>query len=95
MPHNLATAFVSPEIKSRLARVVVVRFVIACELTALDWFSFRLTLRPDISLDISSSGKAVLSVLAVGMLLTLAHLWVVTLQTFRSALRAHSLQQKP
>lgn len=78
-----------------MMRVTFVRFVIALALSVFDWLSFQFTQRPDVAPYLTGVEQVVLICLYIGMMLTLAHLWILAFATLRAATRTHKTQHTP
>ena len=95
MAFNSTVCPLSTQLAFRLVRLALIRLVVALGLTVLDEFSFQLIHRPDIAPYLNDTERAILPLLFTGMLLTLAHIWIVTFNTFRAAMWQYKLQRAP
>lgn len=94
MSRDFAQPTALSKLTARLVPLAMFRFAIAVALTSLDWFGFQFIRRPDIAPYLSYLDRVLLPILFAGALATLLHLWVLTFQTFRSAVRTHDIHER-
>ncbi len=92
---NLARPSMRSQSTIRLTQRALFRLTVTLGLTVFDWYAFHLTRQPDVAPYVSQFERSLFPVLFAGMLATLLHLWVLTLRTFRVAIRARNHDATP
>jgi hypothetical protein len=92
---NLARPSMHCQRSTRLTQLALFRLAVTLGLTVFDWYAFHLTRLPDVAPYVSQFERSLLPVLFAGMLAILLHLWVLTLRTFRVAIRTRNHDATP
>jgi len=95
MFNNVARSSMYSQSTTRLTQLALFRLAVSLGLTISDWYAFHLTRQPDVAPYLSQIERSLLPVFFAGMLATLLHLWVLTLRTFRVAIRTRNHDATP
>lgn len=87
MSSNVERPSMHSQSTTRRTQLAAVRLAVTLGLTVFDWYGFKLTRSADIAPYLNHFERSLLPALFAGMLATLLHLWVLTLRTFRDAIR--------